>query len=100
MYILNPPAAGISYPPLFYTPSAREWGVGLLQIRPPISLQFDSLAFVGGHISSQNKEIGPPRRCSCCAAIRIACLAFIRVTFVPRGIVELRHGLGELIAFR
>ena len=36
----------------------------------------------------QNTEISPHRPCVRCAAIRIAPLAFIRATFVPRGIAK------------
>ena len=46
------------------------------------------VAFVGGHISSQNTEMSPHRPCVRCAAIRIARLAFIRVVFVPLGPAE------------
>ena len=53
-----------------------------------LSLQFESLAFVGHHISPRNTEISPHRSCLRCAAIRIAGLAFIRLTFVPRGTAE------------
>ena len=37
---------------------------------------------------SPKHRISPHRPCVCCAAIRIARLAFIRLTFVPRGIAE------------
>ena len=47
-----------------------------------------SLAFVGGHISFQNSEISPHRPCVRCAAVRIARLAFARLTFVPHGAAE------------
>ena len=53
-----------------------------------LSLRFESLAFVGSHISLENTEISPHRPCVRCAAIRIAQLAFIRLTFVPHGIAE------------
>ena len=53
-----------------------------------LSLRFESLAFVGGHISLENTEIRPNRPCVRCAAIRIARLAFICLTFVPRGTAE------------
>ena len=33
------------------------------------SLRFESLAFVGGHVSPQNTEISPQRPCVRCAAI-------------------------------
>ena len=46
------------------------------------------LAFVGGHISLENTAISPHRPRVCCAAIRIARLASIRLTFVPHGIAE------------
>ena len=46
------------------------------------------LAFVGGHISSQNREMSPHRPCVRCAAIWTARLAFNRLTFVPRGTAE------------
>ena len=36
----------------------------------------------------QNREISPYRPCVRCAAIRIVGLAFIRLTFVPRGTAE------------
>ena len=45
-------------------------------------------AFVGGHISLDNTEISPHRPCVRCAAIQIARLAFIDLTFVPHGTVE------------
>ena len=51
-------------------------------------MRFESLAFVGSHISLRNTESSPPRPCVRCAAIRITRLAFIRVTFVPRGSAE------------
>ena len=53
-----------------------------------LSLRFESLAFVGGHISPRNTESSPDRPCVRCAAIRITRLAFIRLTFVPRGTAE------------
>ena len=36
----------------------------------------------------QNTGFGPHRPCVRCVAIRIARLAFIHITFVPRGIAE------------
>ena len=53
-----------------------------------LSLRFELLAFVGGHISPQNTEISPHRLCVRCAAIRIARLASTRLTFVPNGTAE------------
>ena len=49
------------------------------------SAAIESLAFVGGHISPRYTEMSPHRPCVCCAAIRIARLAFTRLTFVPCG---------------
>ena len=66
--------------PCFFQKS-KGWGVR-------VSLRFESLAFVGGHISTQNTEISPHRPCVRCAAIRIARLAFTCLTFVPCGIAE------------
>ena len=51
-------------------------------------LRFESLAFVGGHISPQKHRISPHRACVRCAAIRIARLALTRLTFIPHGIAE------------
>ena len=53
-----------------------------------LSLRFESLAFVGGHISLENTKISPHRPCVRCVAIRIARLAFIRSTFVLHGTAE------------
>ena len=39
-------------------------------------------------MSVENTEIGPHRPCVRCAAIRVARLAFIRLTFVPYGTAE------------
>ena len=75
-----------------------KWGPALLRwaksrdsyrrIARELSLRFESLAFVGGHISLENTEISHHRPCVRCAAIRIAQLAFIRLTFVPHEIAE------------
>ena len=46
-----------------------------------------------GHLSSRNTEISPRRPCVHCAAIHIARLAFIRLTFVPRGTAEWLGGV-------
>ena len=54
------------------------------------------LAFVGGHISLENTEINPHRLCVRCAAIRIARLAFIRLTFVPHGTAEWLARVGRV----
>ena len=40
------------------------------------------------YLPPKNTEIGRQRPCVRCAAIRIARLAFIRLTFVPHGIAE------------
>ena len=48
----------------------------------------ESLAFVGGHISPQITKTSPHRPYVHCAAIRIARLASIRLTFIPRGTAE------------
>ena len=56
-----------------------------------LSLRFQSLAFVGDHISpppKKNTEISPHRAQTRCAAIRIPRLAFDGVTFVPRGTAD------------
>ena len=50
-------------------------------------MRFESLAFVGGHIPPAT-EISPHRPCVHCAAIRIARLASIGATSVPRGTAE------------
>ena len=50
-----------------------------------LSLRFESLAFVGGHISPPKTQKLVLTPCVRCAAIRIARLAFTRLTFVPRG---------------
>ena len=53
-----------------------------------LSLRFGSLGCVDAHISPQNTESGAHGSGICCAAVRIARLAFIRVASVPRGIAE------------
>ena len=58
------------------------------RIARELSPRFESLAFVGGHISSSNTEISPHRPCVRCAAIRIARLAFVHFTFFPHGTAE------------
>ena len=52
------------------------------------TLRFESLAFVGGHISLENTEMSPHRPCVRCPAIQIARLAFIHVTVVPHRTAE------------
>ena len=52
------------------------------------SPRFESLAFLGCHISPKNTEIGPRRPYVRCTAIQIARLAFVGVVFVPRGTAE------------
>ena len=72
----------------------RNRAIVIAESLASLSLRFESLAFVGGHISPQNTEISPHRPCVRCAAIRIARLAFIHLRFVPRGIAEWRARLG------
>ena len=50
--------------------------------------QFESPAFVGGHLSPQTTEFGPHRHCIRCVAIQIARLALVDVTLVPHEVVE------------
>ena len=64
---------------------ARELSQNRKQELP---LRFESLAFVGGRTSLGSTELSPHRPCVRWAAIRIARLAFIRLTFVPHGIAE------------
>ena len=45
-----------------------------------LSLRFESLAFVGCHISPKKHRISPKKHCVCRAAIRIVRLALIRGT--------------------
>ena len=68
---------------------------GYRRITRELSLRFESLAFVGGHMSLENTEISPHRPCIRCAAIRITRLAFVSHSFH----MELRNGLRELTAF-
>ena len=51
--------------------------------------RFESLAFVGSHVSLHNTEMSPHRPCLRCARFRISPLAFVRVTFrEPEGSAE------------
>ena len=81
-----------------------EIAIVIAESQAELSLRFESLAFVGGHLPppppKKSTEFGPRRLCDRCVAIRIARLAFVGVVFVPTcHVVELRNGLRDLIAF-
>ena len=62
-----------------------------------LPLRFESLGFVGAHISPKTQDwvlIGPAFRIG--AAFRIARLAFIGVAFVPRGTAEWPARVGHV----
>ena len=71
------------------------------------SYRFESLARViaasriasvrwQSYLSLENTEISPHSPCVRCAAIQIARLAFIRLTFVPHGIAEWLGGVDRV----